>query len=102
LDDIVDDAFTITHLRQDLLDHGITESKLKTCVLLNKILDNPSEQVKKLRNQITLDYVGFEIPDRWIAGYGIDAGEDFRELPFIVAVNENYYLNKGNDEADLK
>mgnify|MGYP000539453208 CR=1 FL=1 len=58
---------------------------LKTCVLVAKRLENPTEQVRNLRENLKLDWVGFTIPDRWIAGYGIDAGEDFRFLPFIVA-----------------
>ena len=43
------------------------------------------------KNALPLDYIGFNVPDRWVAGYGIDAGEDFRHLPYIVAVKEDYY-----------
>ena len=50
--------------------------------------------MKRVRKELEFDYVGFEIPDRWVAGYGIDAGGDFRDLPFIVTVNEKYYLNR--------
>lgn len=91
LEDIVDQGFTLFEIQKYLLNQKV--SSLKTCVLLNKILMKPTEEVKKLRKKLVLDYVGFEIPDRWIAGYGIDAGEDFRHLPCVVIVKEKYYLN---------
>ena len=95
IEDIVDQGFTLWEIKKNLLEKENMNS-LKVCALFNKILKEPSEEVRELKKKLVLDYLGFEIPDRWIAGYGIDAGEDFRELPFIVAVNENYYLNKGN------
>ncbi|UCF33066.1 MAG: hypothetical protein JSV78_12110 [Phycisphaerales bacterium] len=89
VDDIVDQAFTLSKARH-LLEVDRTSS-IRTCALLCKLLQKPSAQVKDLKDRLTLDYVGFNVPDRWVAGYGIDAGEDFRHLPFIVAVNEGYY-----------
>ena len=93
IEDIVDQGFTLFEIKKKLLEKGNLNS-LKICALLNKILKNPTKEVKELKNKLDIDYLGFEIPDRWIAGYGIDAGEDFRHLPFIIAVKENYYLNK--------
>ena len=92
LEDIVDQGFTLSKIKQRLIEQGV--SSLRICTLLNKTLDRPSAEAKRLRTGLILDYVGFEIPDKWIAGYGIDAGEDLRYLPFIVAVQEDYYLNK--------
>ena len=91
VDDVVDQAFTLSKARH-LLEVDRTAS-IRTCALLYKLLQQPSPRVKGLKERLTLDYVGFNVPDRWVAGYGIDAGEDFRHLPFIVAVNEGYYRN---------
>jgi hypoxanthine phosphoribosyltransferase len=92
LDDILDQGFTLSKARQCVTEQDV--GSLRVCCLLTKRLKEPSEEAKRLRNGLVLDYVGFEIPDKWVAGYGIDAGEDFRHLPFIVAVRENYYLNE--------
>lgn len=89
VDDIVDQAFTLSKVRHLLeIDRA---SSVRTCALLRKILKEPSPCVRDLKESLSLDYVGFNVPDAWVAGYGIDAGEDFRDLPFIVAVNESYY-----------
>lgn len=72
---------------EDILDSGVTlafllrllsarsPASLKTCVLTRK--------PKKLQADVTLDYVGFEIPDRWVVGYGLDYDNRWRTLPFI-------------------
>ncbi len=98
IEDIIDQGFTMTWL----LNYLQTEREVRTikvCSLLNKILAYPTHDVKKLRASLVLDYIGFNIPDVWIAGYGIDAGHDFRNLPFIVSVNKSYYLG-GNTEGE--
>lgn len=90
IDDILDQAFTLSAVREYLREqHEV--SSLRFCVLLEKMLDDPSEEVRRLRKNLEPEYVGFRIPDRWVAGYGIDAGEDFRQLPYIVTVKEEYY-----------
>jgi hypoxanthine phosphoribosyltransferase len=89
VDDIVDQAFTLSKARH-LLEIDRANS-IRTCALLYKILEQPGPRVADLKEQLSLDYVGFNVPDKWVAGYGIDAGDDFRHLPFIVAVNEGYY-----------
>jgi len=93
IEDIVDQGFTLFEIKRKLLEEENLNS-VKICALFNKILKNPTKEVSEMKNKLILDYLGFEIPDRWIAGYGIDAGEDFRYLPFIISVKENYYLNK--------
>jgi len=61
---------------------------LKICVLLDKQLsESPG-----LRRSFKCDYTGFIVPDRWIAGYGIDAGENFRQLPFIATIKEQFFF----------
>jgi len=92
LEDIVDQGLTLSRIKQCLIEQGV--SSLRICTLLDKRLEKPSEEAKRSRSGLILDYVGFEISDKWVAGYGIDAGEDFRHLPFIVAVREDYYVSK--------
>ncbi len=93
IEDIIDQGFTLWEIKKNLLETENMNS-LRICALFDKVLKNPSAEVREIKKKLHIDYLGFKIPDRWIAGYGIDAGGDFRHLPFIVAVKENYYLNK--------
>lgn len=93
VEDIVDQGFTLHAVKNWLL----TEARaleVKICALLDKKLDAPTAQVQKLRESLKLDWVGFTIPDCWVAGYGVDAGDDFRFLPFVAIVREAYYKQK--------
>ena len=92
VEDIVDQAFTLSHVRDLIGARNVRSSR--TCALLEKRLANPTPEVRELRQKLTLDYVGFRVPECWVAGYGIDAGEDLRELPFIVVVNQAYYESR--------
>lgn len=92
LDDVGDTVQTVTAILKDAGESlGIDRSRIRICFLLDKILRNPSEEVKQLKETLKPDYVGFEVPDVWVAGYGIDAGEDFRLLSYIISVKEEYY-----------
>jgi len=95
IEDIVDQGFTLNALLEYLVKKKNVNS-VKICSLLLKNLDNPSNDVKQSRKSIEshLDFIGFTVPDIWVAGYGIDASNDFRSLPFIIGVNENFYLSK--------
>jgi hypoxanthine phosphoribosyltransferase len=90
VEDIVDQGFTLMRLRKYLLGDGRAKS-VQICALLSKQLDNPAPEVREIRQKLKVDFIGFEVPDVWIAGYGVDAGEDFRFLPCIVAIDEDYY-----------
>ena len=94
VEDIVDQGFTL-HAVRHWLETEAGAEEVRICTLLDKKLRHPSPAVKKLRESLTLDWVGFQIPDRWVAGYGIDAGEDFRFLPFVVIIREGYYKQGG-------
>jgi len=89
VDDIVDQAFTMSKARHVLALENV--KSLRTCALLYKVLEDPTPELRKLKTALPLDYVGFRVTDRWVAGYGIDAAEEFRHLPFIVAVDERHY-----------
>ena len=43
---------------------------------------------------VKVDYLGFEVPDEFIAGYGLDYVEHYRNLPFIGTLKEELYLNE--------
>ena len=76
VDDIVDTGRSIAYAETLLRQRDIAD--LKTCTLLDK----PS------RREVALvpDFVGFEVPDIFVAGYGIDYAERYRHLPYIGAV----------------
>lgn len=73
VEDIVDSGETLNHLY-----HFINErepASLRTCVLIRK---------QRAEISFPADYVGFEIPDVWVVGYGLDYDNHFRTLPFIA------------------
>ena len=76
VDDILDSGRTLSLVRDRLVARG--PSWLRTCVFLDK----PSRRVVP----ISADYIGFEVPDVWIIGYGLDAGGEGRALPYVAAV----------------
>jgi hypoxanthine phosphoribosyltransferase len=79
VDDILDSGRTLRLVREHLA--GRDPSWLRTCVLLDK----PSRRVV----EFTADYVGFEVPDYWVIGYGLDAGGEGRGLPYVAAVEQD-------------
>jgi hypoxanthine phosphoribosyltransferase len=73
VDDILDTGKTLTHVIARL--KLLKPRRIKTCVLLDK----PARRVEKIQ----ADYVGFEIPDLFVVGYGLDFAERYRNLPFV-------------------
>lgn len=73
VEDIVDTGLTL-HYLQDLL-RARGPRALRTACLLSK----PSRR----KVEVPVDYVGFEIPDHFVVGYGLDYDEQYRNLPFI-------------------
>lgn len=92
VEDLIDQGFTLSALRRRVVEAGVRSVRI--CALLSKRLQQPSPAVARNRAELTLDFVGFDVPDRWVAGYGTDAGEDFRMLPYIVTVREQHYAEK--------
>lgn len=76
VEDIIDSGTTLSYIRR-LLETRAPAS-LKICTLLNK----PSRRVTPVK----VDYVGFEIADKFVFGYGLDLDEMYRNLPFIGVV----------------
>jgi len=81
IDDIVDSGYTIHTVRKLLLDRK--PKSLRVCALLDK--------VSKHKVDIGIDYCGFEIPDYFVMGYGLDIDEHGRNLPYIASVDLEKY-----------
>ena len=76
VEDIIDSGRTLSYLIQILVKRG--PKGLKLCTLL----DMPERRVKP----VTVDYVGFNIPDEFVVGYGLDYAQKYRNLPYIGVV----------------
>ena len=81
VDDIVDSGRTLAHVLQMLKTRE--PKSLKVCVLLDK----------KYRREVPVevDYVGFDVPDKYVFGYGIDIDEHYRNLRFIASADMQKY-----------
>jgi hypoxanthine phosphoribosyltransferase len=77
LDDILDTGQTLTYLREHLQTLGI--ASLRIAVLLRK----ESRQQAPLH----VDYYGFDIPDAFVVGYGLDYNDEYRNLPYVAVFN---------------
>ena len=78
VEDVVDSGLTLQYLLRSLA--GRSPHSLEVCALLIK----PGSR----SDNLNLRYVGFEIPDRFVVGYGLDHQERYRNLPFVAALNE--------------
>src|ERR671933_1929790 len=73
VEDIVDTGLTMRYLLDNLSTRR--PASVKICALMHK----PS----RARTRIPIQYLGFQIEDRFVVGYGLDSGEKFRNVPFI-------------------
>lgn len=79
VEDIVDTGLTLFRLTEILGSRGANSIKIAT------LLDKPEPRIKK---ELKIDYKGFEIPNKFVVGFGLDAANRWRNLPFIgVVVN---------------
>lgn len=76
VEDIVDTGLTLNYLLGNL--GSRRPASLRVCTLLSK----PSRR----EVEVSLDYVGFEIPDRFVVGYGLDFDQKYRNLPYIAVL----------------
>ena len=72
VEDIVDSGHTLNYLYNLLKSRK--PASLRTCVLVRKERDSLD---------VPIDYLGFDIPDVWVVGYGLDYRERYRNLPFV-------------------
>lgn len=77
IEDIVDSGRTLSYLLEMLKERGAKSVKLCT------LLDKPSRRTV----DVNVDYTGFEIPDEFVVGYGLDYAQKYRNLPYIGVVH---------------
>jgi hypoxanthine phosphoribosyltransferase len=90
VEDIVDTGLTLSYLLSVL--QARRPSSIEVCTLLDK-------SVRRI-TPLEIRYRGFDCPDRFVVGYGLDVGERYRNLPFILAVEDPTALAE-NPEALL-
>jgi hypoxanthine phosphoribosyltransferase len=76
VEDIVDSGLTLSYLMRNLRGRG--PRSLEVCALLTK--------PERRKVELPARYIGFEIPDRFAIGYGLDHAERYRNLPFVAAL----------------
>ncbi len=80
VEDIVDTGLTLNYLADNLLSRK--PRSLKICCFLDK----PSRREAKVK----VDYIGFNIPDEFVVGYGLDYAEKYRNLPYICVLDDEH------------
>jgi hypoxanthine phosphoribosyltransferase len=81
VEDIVDSGLTLSYLMDLLKSRGI--KSIKVCSLLEK----PENKV----SNVNVDYIGFQVPDEFVVGYGLDYAQKYRNLPYIGVLKEDIY-----------
>lgn len=81
VEDIIDTGLTLHYLCENLLSRK--PKSLKICTLLDK--------PERRKIDIPVDYKGFDIPDEFIVGYGIDYAENYRNLPYVGILKRELY-----------
>ena len=81
IEDILDSGITLTALRAFVAKHK--PASLKVCTFLDK--------PERRQLPITADYTGFECPNEFVVGYGLDYGERYRNLPFVASLKPEVY-----------
>ena len=80
MEDIVDTGHTLDYLTHTL--GGRNPASIRTCALTRKLRD---------ATNIPVDYLGFEIPDVWVVGYGLDYADRHRTLPYVAELKPEAY-----------
>ena len=81
VEDILDSGVTLSNLREILLTRG--PASVKICTLLDK--------PERRKADVKADYVGAQIPDAFVVGYGLDYDEKYRNLPFVGILSPSVY-----------
>jgi hypoxanthine phosphoribosyltransferase len=89
LDDILDSGFTLAAVRETL--ETARPHSIRICVLLSK--------KKQRAREVDADYIGFEIEDEFVVGYGLDFRERYRNLPYIGVLRREFWSNRANEST---
>jgi hypoxanthine phosphoribosyltransferase len=81
VEDIIDSGRTLDYMRRNLL--ARSPASLRICTLLNK----PSRRTV----DVPVDYIGFDIPDEFVVGYGLDFAQLYRNFPFIAVLKPEVF-----------
>jgi hypoxanthine phosphoribosyltransferase len=92
VEDIIDSGLTLSWLVGNLRSRG--PASVEVCVMLRK----PAAA----RMDVAVKYIGFDIADEFVIGYGLDYAEKFRNLPFIGTLAPHVYGGVGNTSSDEK
>lgn len=77
VEDIVDSGLTVSYLKKSLLVKS--PKSIKVCTLLNK--------PERRKTDVSIEYVGFTIPNNYVVGYGLDYQNKYRNLPYIAVLD---------------
>ncbi len=84
VEDIVDTGLTLHYLLENLA------ARDPATVAVAALLDKPSRR----KVEVKLDYVGFQVPDAFVVGYGLDFGQRYRNLPYVAVLKPEIYGRK--------
>jgi hypoxanthine phosphoribosyltransferase len=84
VEDIIDTGLTLSYLLNNL--HSRNPASLRICTLLNK------EAHRKV--EIAVDYVGFDVPNEFLVGYGLDFKQLYRNIPYVFVPKPEYYQDQ--------
>ena len=79
VEDIIDSGLTLSYLMRNL--ESREPASLEVCALLTK--------PERREIDVPVRYVGFEIPNRFVVGYGLDFAERYRNLPYVAVLSED-------------
>lgn len=81
VEDIIDSGLTLSYLVDNLKSRGPASVSICT------ILDKPDRR----KTELNIKYTGFQVPDEFVVGYGLDYAEKYRNLPYIAVLKEEVY-----------
>lgn len=84
VEDIIDSGLTLDYLRSQLLRRN--PKSMRICTLLNK--------PERRKADVTVDYLGFDIPNEFVVGYGLDFDERYRNLPYVGVLKPEVYTHE--------
>lgn len=80
VEDIIDSGLTLSYLMRNL--EAREPASLEVCALMTK--------PERRQIEVEVRYVGFEIPNRFVIGYGLDFGERYRNLPYVAVLHPDF------------
>lgn len=85
VEDIIDSGRTLDYMRRNLMARSPASMRIVT------LLDKPERR----EVDVPVDYIGFDIPNEFVVGYGLDFGEIYRNLPFIAILKPEVFAHLG-------